>query len=79
MRWKPMHYDEAEPCSLVSHPFSLISKTLIYEIQTLDTETGSNAEKVYSKLGWVEVGKIPKYGVSPDGELKDETFFYKQL
>lgn len=46
---------------------------------TLDTETGSNAEKVYRKLGWVEVGRIPKYGVSPDGELKDETFFYKQL
>lgn len=60
-------------------PFSSPNKTLMYEIQTLDTETGSNAEKVYRKLGWVEVGRIPKYGVSPDGELKDETFFYKQL
>jgi hypothetical protein len=48
-------------------------------IQTLDTETGSNAEHVYKKFGWIEVGKIPKYEVNPDGELKDETFFYKQL
>lgn len=47
-----------------------------------DTETGSPAEQVYAKLGFVEVGKIPKYGISPGsatGELRDETFFYKQL
>lgn len=47
-----------------------------------DTETGSLAEQVYKKLGFIEVGKIPKYGLSPNsapGELKEETFFYKQL
>ncbi|KAH8173093.1 acetyltransferase (GNAT) family protein [Sarocladium implicatum] len=46
---------------------------------TLDTETGSNAERVYKKLGWTEVGRIPRFGINPDGEWKDETFFYKQL
>lgn len=45
----------------------------------LDTETGSLAETVYRKLGYTELGKIPKYGISPTGELKDGTFFYKQL
>jgi hypothetical protein len=47
--------------------------------QTLDTETGSAAEEVYKKLGYEEYGKIPKYGLSPAGDLKDGTFFYKQL
>jgi len=46
----------------------------------LDTETGSPAEEFYKRLGYVEVGKIPKYGISPlNRELKDATFFYKQL
>lgn len=46
----------------------------------VDTETGSPAEAVYRKLGYTEVGKIPKYGITPfTGQLKDETFFYKQL
>lgn len=47
-----------------------------------DTETGSPAETVYKKLGFVELGKIPGYGISPDsgpGDLRDETFFYKHL
>ena len=45
----------------------------------LDTETGSPAEEVYKTLGWTEIGKVPAYSVSPSGELKGETFFYKQL
>ncbi|KFY37494.1 hypothetical protein V495_07144 [Pseudogymnoascus sp. VKM F-4514 (FW-929)] len=49
-------------------------------ILLLDTETGSKAEKVYPKLGYVEYGKIPDYSVSPEGRvLKTETFFYKDL
>ncbi|KAF7558734.1 hypothetical protein G7046_g5429 [Stylonectria norvegica] len=48
-------------------------------IITLDTETGSIAEQVYKKFGYVELGKIPKYGLSPAGEMRDGTFFYKQL
>lgn len=45
----------------------------------LDTETGSSAEAIYKKLGYVEVGRVPAYGMSPTGELKDGTFLYKQL
>ncbi|KAJ4164597.1 hypothetical protein LMH87_006265 [Akanthomyces muscarius] len=45
----------------------------------LDTETGSPAEAVYKKLGYTQVGKIPNYGISPTGELKDGTFFYKDI
>lgn len=34
---------------------------------------------MFKKFGYVELGQIPKYGLSPTGELKDGTFFYKQL
>ncbi|KAH8735771.1 acyl-CoA N-acyltransferase [Ilyonectria robusta] len=45
----------------------------------LDTESGSAAEEVFKKFGYVELGRIPNYGLSPARELKDGTFFYKQL
>lgn len=46
----------------------------------LDTTIGSGAEFVYPKLGYKELGVIPRYGYSPkDGSLKDEIFFYKDL
>lgn len=51
-------------------------------VQMTDAETGSPAEEIYRKFGFVEVGKIPGYGISPNnpsGEFRDETFFYKQL
>lgn len=47
--------------------------------QLLDTETDSPAEAVYKKLGYTALGKIPNYCISPTGELKDATFFYKDL
>ncbi|KAF6813721.1 Acetyltransferase [Colletotrichum musicola] len=47
----------------------------------LDTEAGSVAEMMYRKFGYVEVGRIPNYGISPavPRQLKDEVFFYKHL
>ena len=46
----------------------------------LDTTIGLPAENVYPKLGWTELGVVPKYGISPeDGRLVDEKFFYKDL
>ena len=46
----------------------------------LDTMVGLPAEHVYPRLGYIEVGVIPKFGISPkDGTLRDEIFFYKDL
>lgn len=45
----------------------------------LDVETGSPAEEVFRKFGYVEVGKVPRYGRSPSGEIRDRTFFYKDI
>jgi GNAT superfamily N-acetyltransferase len=46
---------------------------------TLDTVTGSIANDLYEKLGWIRVGVIPDYALYPDGALCDATFFYKAL
>ncbi|KAI1142331.1 acyl-CoA N-acyltransferase [Hypoxylon sp. FL0543] len=48
-------------------------------LMMIDTEVGSAAEKVYPRLGYTEIGRVPRYGISPAGGLKDEVFFYKHL
>lgn len=46
---------------------------------TAQTESGSIAEKVFKKLEYVEIGKVPDHSVNASGELKDVVFFYKRL
>jgi GNAT superfamily N-acetyltransferase len=50
-------------------------KTLL----VLDTVTGGDAERLYSRAGWQAVGVIPQYALMPDGELCSTTYFYKQI
>ena len=45
----------------------------------LDTVSGSNAERLYTRLGWQPVGIIPGYALWPRGGLCDTTYFYKTL
>ena len=45
----------------------------------LDTVAGSDAERLYARLGWVRVGVVPDYALWPDGRPCDTTFFYKSL
>ena len=45
----------------------------------LDTVTGSDAERLYARLGWTRVGVVPGYALWPDGRPCDTTFFYKAL
>jgi GNAT superfamily N-acetyltransferase len=50
-------------------------KTLL----VLDTVTGSNAERLYERLGWTRVGVIPGYALYPDRRPCDATIFWKSL
>jgi len=50
-------------------------KTLL----VLDTVTGSDAERLYTKLGWRRVGEIPGYALFPRGGLCSTTYFYREL
>ena len=45
----------------------------------LDTFTGSDAERLYARLGWNRVGEIPGYALSSPGEYGATTVFYKEL
>jgi GNAT superfamily N-acetyltransferase len=45
----------------------------------LDTVTGGDAERLYTRLGWQRVGVIPGYALWPNGGLCDTTYFYKTL
>ena len=46
---------------------------------TLDTMTGTVAERLYLSLGYILVGIIPGYSYFPNGSLGDTAFFYKPL
>jgi GNAT superfamily N-acetyltransferase len=50
-------------------------KTLL----VLDTVTGGDAERLYTRLGWQRLGVIPGYALWPAGGLCDTTYFYKAL
>lgn len=45
----------------------------------LDTETGSDAERVYQRLGWTRVGDVPDFALTADGELTSTTYYTKSL
>ncbi len=60
----------------------LIDEVAIAEKRTvlvLDTVTGSNADRLYRRLGWQESGPIPDYALMPTGELCSTTYFYKHV
>ncbi|WP_406297058.1 GNAT family N-acetyltransferase [Embleya sp. NBC_00888] len=46
---------------------------------TLDAPTGSGAERLYKRAGWIESGAIPAYAADPSGVLRSTTIFHKQL
>ena len=50
-------------------------KTLL----VLDTVTGSEAERLYMRLGWERVGEIPRYALWPQGGFCSTTVFYRDL
>jgi GNAT superfamily N-acetyltransferase len=45
----------------------------------LDTVTGSDAERLYLRLGWSRVGVIPDFALLSHGGLWGTTVFYKSL
>jgi len=50
-------------------------KTLL----VLDTVTGSDDERLYTRLGFQRCGEIPGYALWPKGGLCSTTVFYRQL
>ena len=91
--WAPNQVHRADVAKLIVHRRARgrgIARTLMQEIErhareqrftllVLDTCKGSAAEKLYTSLGWVRAGVIPRYALNPDGTPCDTVYFYKQL
>ena len=45
----------------------------------LDTETESEGDRLYRRLGWEVAGVIPGFAYRPDGELRPTTFLFRQF
>lgn len=45
----------------------------------LDTATGSEAERLYAKLGWRQAGVIPDYALWPQGGPCSTSLYYRKL
>ena len=45
----------------------------------LDTVSGSDAARLYERLGWQRVGDIPGYALMPEGGLVATTVYYRTL
>ena len=45
----------------------------------LDTTTGSDADRLYRRLGWIPFGEVPNHALTADAELSDTTYFFKDL
>jgi GNAT superfamily N-acetyltransferase len=56
-----------------------IARACRKKLLVLDTATGSEAERLYARLGWARVGVIPNYAHWPDGALCGTTYFYKTM
>ncbi|WP_420101856.1 GNAT family N-acetyltransferase [Bosea sp. (in: a-proteobacteria)] len=49
------------------------------DLLVLDTDEAGAARRLYARLGWTELGTIPRYALMPDGAFCGSTFFYKDL
>jgi len=45
----------------------------------LDTVTGSDASRLYERLGWQKAGDIPNYALMPDGAPCSTTYYFRAL
>ncbi len=45
----------------------------------LDTVTGSDASRLYERLGWCKAGDIPNYALMPDGLPCSTSYYFKPL
>jgi ribosomal protein S18 acetylase RimI-like enzyme len=48
-------------------------------VLVLDTCTGTDAERLYMRLGWTRAGIVPHYALFPDGSSCDTVIFWKRL
>jgi len=45
----------------------------------LDTVTGSDASRLYERLGWQRAGDIPNYALMPEGPFCSTTYYFRPI
>ena len=55
------------------------TETLRRGLLYLDTEAGSEAEKLYRSLGYTCIGGLPDYACGPNGQYRANAIYYKTL
>lgn len=55
------------------------AKSLNLSLLLLDTRDGDVSNNLYKNLDYIEVGKVPNYALSIDGNLKTTVFYYKNI
>jgi len=65
----------ADLLAAAEHNARAAGKTLL----VLDTVTGADAERLYTRFGWQRCGVIPDYALWPDGRPCATTVFFKSL
>jgi ribosomal protein S18 acetylase RimI-like enzyme len=90
---RPNGRHRAEVAKLMVHPDARrrgIGRQLMRALETvalrerrtllvLDTREGDPSNALYASLGYVEVGRIPRYARSASGRLDASVFYYKEL
>ncbi|EEK78786.1 GNAT family N-acetyltransferase [Bacillus cereus] len=90
---KPNGSHRAEICKLMTHPNfrrNGIGRLLMKKAEerakqenrsllVLDTREGDLSNRLYKSLGYQEVGKIPGFAISPNGDLDATVIYYKGI
>lgn len=61
------------------HAVEELARDLGRSLLVLDTVTGADAERLYTRGGWMRVGEIPNYALFPNGGFCSTTVFYREL
>jgi GNAT superfamily N-acetyltransferase len=91
--WPPNQPHRADVAKLMVHRRARgrgVARALMEELERhareerftlllLDTCKGGAAEALYSSMGWIRVGEVPRFALNPDGSWCDTVFFYKSL
>ena len=65
----------SDDADVARHEHLATRRTLL----VLDTNEGSDAERLYARLGWQRVGSIPDFSIQPRGGLRATVVYYKRL
>ncbi|QIW19252.1 GNAT family N-acetyltransferase [Bacillus thuringiensis] len=90
---KPNGIHRAEICKLMTHPNfrrNGIGRSLMQKAEerakqenrsliVLDTREGDPSNRLYKSLDYKEVGKIPEYAISLNGNLDATVIYYKMI